>query len=427
MQTCEASIIAPLSYRCTYWTRTAISPAGCVGRPERGNECAPCDQTSQRFNSRIWKISRHGVVAGKRLGICRAKSGNADNDAFNNEVPEQPDNSTRMRGRSGNKDTGKQNNSDEGAAETKYSDRGWTGYNIQDFLEEGIPIGAEHGEGFTSYRPSGGPLHLDVELLNDRMRQTGKRRARFALKPDEAFGAIFALDGVLCDTRPLQKKSWELLAAEEGFKMPSVPRPIYGVGVERVISEVFRWTQDPRDVRRLAARLSEIYRDEFIQRPVLLPGVMDWLMAMAKVGLPCAVTSHMERARVVGALTSMGVSEFFQAIVSAEDDMESKAQRYLSAAVKIDRPPLKCVVFEDDPRGVTAAHNCSMKSIAVLGSYKAYELQQADLTVSSMDELSIVNIRRLFANQGDELMDLKTEKIGKETRKPRRLRHGTLW
>ena len=89
---------------------------------------------------------------------------------------------------------------------------------------------------------------------------------------------------------------------------------------------------------------------------------------------------------------------FLQAIVTEEDDMESMAHRFLSAAVKVrtigsktstfsivahfpwlidylfqlDRKPSKCVVFEDDPRGITAAHNCTMMAIALIGAHPAY-------------------------------------------------------
>jgi beta-phosphoglucomutase-like phosphatase (HAD superfamily) len=39
---------------------------------------------------------------------------------------------------------------------------------------------------------------------------------------------------------------------------------------------------------------------------------------------------------------------------------------------QLDRKPSKCVVFEDDPRGVTAAHNCTMMAVALIGAHPAY-------------------------------------------------------
>jgi beta-phosphoglucomutase-like phosphatase (HAD superfamily) len=79
----------------------------------------------------------------------------------------------------------------------------------------------------------------------------------------------------------------------------------------------------------------------------------------------------------------------------------------LSAAMKLHRPPNMCVLVDAAPEGITAAHNCTMKAIAVPGRFKAYQLTQADLTCTSLASLTVFNIRKLFANQGQEFMDLK--------------------
>ncbi|CAI6001254.1 unnamed protein product [Closterium sp. NIES-64] len=143
-----------------------------------------------------------------------------------------------------------------------------------------------------------------------------------------------------------------------------------------------------------------------------LEGVQEWLDALQKAGVPCAVATSIDRLTLLSALDRMKLLHHFQAFVTAEDDMESMAHRFLSAAVKLDRAPAKCVVFEDDPRGITAAHNCSMKAVALIGTHPAYELKQADLAVSSYAELSVINLRRLFANRGHgiEHMELKKQR-----------------
>jgi hypothetical protein len=59
----------------------------------------------------------------------------------------------------------------------------------------------------------------------------------------------------------------------------------------------------------------------------------------------------------------MGLSEFFIASVTSEDGMETLAQRFLSAAIKLGRPPDHCVAFVPGSlAGITAAHNCTMKA-----------------------------------------------------------------
>lgn len=67
-------------------------------------------------------------------------------------------------------------------------------------------------------------------------------------------------------------------------------------------------------------------------------------------------------------------------------------------------------------QGIAAAHNCTMKAVAVQGDYKGYELKQADLTCSSLNELTIYNLRRLFSNRGAEFMDYHKEQYNIQPR-----------
>ncbi len=64
-------------------------------------------------------------------------------------------------------------------------------------------------------------------------------------------------------------------------------------------------------------------------------------------------------------LERMCLHDHFDAMVTAEDDMESIAQQLLSASMKLSRPPNMCVYFAVTPEGITAAHNCTMKAVAV--------------------------------------------------------------
>ena len=109
---------------------------------------------------------------------------------------------------------------------------------------------------------------------------------------------------------------------------------------------------------------------------------------------------------------------------AADDDMETVAQRYLSAAIKLGRPPNQCVVFAGSPTAVTAAHNASMRAVALMGPHKAFALKAADLTCASLSELSVLNIRRLFANRGSEHMDLTHKFVGQPPPR-RRITHAT--
>lgn len=286
------------------------------------------------------------------------------------------------------------------------------------FMDENI--GAEHGEGFETFRPRG-PLKVDVDYLNDRMRERGLQRIRYAMKPDEAFGLIYSWDNVLADTKALRLEAWKQLAFEkekiidEDFE---TQRQILCMGTEHVLRKVLCWVEADSQLQQFKERLAEIYYEKLSKIKAPMEGLKEWLEALQTAGVPCAVASSLDRFNLLAALQRMGLYKYFQAFITEEDGMDSMAHRFLSAAVKLDRPPLKCVVFEDDPRGIAAAHNCSMKAVALIGSHPAYELTQADLAVSSFSELSVINLRRLFANRGAEFMDL--QKQPSEKTPPRR-------
>lgn len=276
-------------------------------------------------------------------------------------------------------------------------------------------IGAEYGEGFETFRMDG-PLKVDVDYLNEKLQGCFLQRIRHAMKPDEAFGLIFSWDNVVADTRSLKLDAWRQLAMEIGEDFPNdvyVQRTILHAAPEYILQKVLRWEKSESEFETLKSRLLHIYYENLLKIDMPMDGLKEWLDALYTAGVPCALVSCLDRKSMLEPLERMGLNKYFQAFVTEEDGMESIAHRFLSAAIKLDRKPSKCVVFEDDPRGVTAAHNCTMMAVALIGPHPAYELVQADLAVASFSELSIMNLKRLFANRGTNFMDLQKQIIEK--------------
>uniref|UniRef100_A0A7S2T612 Haloacid dehalogenase-like hydrolase n=1 Tax=Chloropicon primus TaxID=1764295 RepID=A0A7S2T612_9CHLO len=272
-------------------------------------------------------------------------------------------------------------------------------------------VGAEYGDtGFVDFRFSG-DVRLDVDKLNERLEVKGATRIRHSgIAPDEAHGLIFTWDGVITDTKDLLREAWKQLAEEEDFKWPEIERPfIYESVPERAITEMLCWTRDFAYARRLGYRLNEIYFEKFEESSQALPGVEEWLQKVDEFNIPKAVVSTMSRDAVTNALDRLSLGQVFDALVTAEDDMDTHASQLLSASIKIARPPKKCVTFTGSPAFITASHNCTMKAVGMVGTYRHYDLAHADLTISKMDELSLINVRRLFARDGENFMDLKTQ------------------
>ncbi|KAG6599953.1 5-amino-6-(5-phospho-D-ribitylamino)uracil phosphatase, chloroplastic-like isoform X1 [Cucurbita pepo subsp. pepo] len=294
------------------------------------------------------------------------------------------------------------------------------------FMQEAI--GAEYGEGFESFRPDG-PMKVDVDFLNDRLQEGFLKRIRYSMKPDEAYGLVFSWDNVVADTQTLKLNAWKQLASEEGKRVPEdgdVQKLMLYAGADQVLQKLLLWGMAESELDRLKLRFSELYYRGLLSLKTPVDGLKEWLDAVSTARIPCAIVSSLDRIHMLEALDRMSLKKYFQAIVTEEDDMESMAHRFLSAAVKLDRKPSKCVVFEDDPRGITAAHNCTMMAIALIGAHPAYDLVQADLAVGSFNELSVINLRRLFANKGSTFMELQKQSAEKAPSK-RKLRIDTIF
>ncbi|CAD6342751.1 unnamed protein product [Miscanthus lutarioriparius] len=66
-------------------------------------------------------------------------------------------------------------------------------------------------------------------------------------------------------------------------------------------------------------------------------GLREWLDAVQIAGIPCAVASSLDRRCMIKALDRMALSKYFKAIVTDEDDMESIANRFLSADMDLQK------------------------------------------------------------------------------------------
>jgi len=214
------------------------------------------------------------------------------------------------------------------------------------------------------------------------------------------WGALFDWDGVIIDSSRHHEKAWELLAAEENLPLPpDAFRLGFGRKNQIIIPEIYRWSNNPAEIERLGARKEELYREQLAADTLEpLPGVREWLEALRQAGVPCAVGSSTPRANLDAAMGRLGLAEFFQAIVSAEDVTLGKPhpEVFLTAAKRIGCPPQRCVVFEDALAGIAAARAGGMRIVAVATTHPLKELAHADLAIRTMSELSVEQLARWF-------------------------------
>jgi beta-phosphoglucomutase-like phosphatase (HAD superfamily) len=117
--------------------------------------------------------------------------------------------------------------------------------------------------------------------------------------------------------------------------------------------------------------------------------------------MACGVTSYLDEDQVDILLEYAGLAELLprDVRVSLTNGYNRDSQQILGVALRIERRPDHCVLFDSSPGASAAAHEVDMRSVAIIGSYPRYELLTADTTASSFEELTAMNIRRLFGER----------------------------
>ena len=203
---------------------------------------------------------------------------------------------------------------------------------------------------------------------------------------------LFDLDGVVVDSNALHVASWQAVARRHGFAC-SDPEHIgkCGLRTATVIRDLLRWPVSAEEAARIGFEKEEIYRD-WIRTDGIppIPGVQAFLAEAGRLGIPCAVGSSAPRENVAACLQALGLERAFQATVSGADVARGKPAPdiFLKAAAALGQAPAECLVFEDAPAGIAAAHAAGMRAWALQTSHARAELAAADAIVPDFQALS---------------------------------------
>ena len=185
-------------------------------------------------------------------------------------------------------------------------------------------------------------------------------------RPSQPQGIIFDCDGTLADTMPLHWRSWQVIAARHGFRLPQ--DRFYSLGgvpardILKLLSAEQGIALDPLAVAREkeAEYLPLIAQVEPINTVV---GT-----ARAHYGrIPLAVASGGTRRVIEQVLDHLGIRHLFQAVVTTEDVVNQKPALdiFLEAARRIGVPPQFCRAYEDTDLGMKAIRAAGMEAVDV--------------------------------------------------------------
>jgi beta-phosphoglucomutase len=189
---------------------------------------------------------------------------------------------------------------------------------------------------------------------------------------------IFDLNGTMINDMEYHTKGWlHVLNNDLGgnFSYGQVKKEMYGKNSE-VIKRFFgpdRFTNE--ELNDLSEEKERRYRKEFLPELKLLPGLDQFLQKAKDAGVKMAIASAAIPSNIDFVLDGLHIRDYFGAIVSAHDVVESKPhpETFLKAAKLLGVPPTDCLVFEDAPKGAEAAQNAGMKTIVLTTTHKPGE------------------------------------------------------
>lgn len=190
------------------------------------------------------------------------------------------------------------------------------------------------------------------------------------IPPRDFDGYIFDCDGTLADNMPLHYRAWSRAMADFGGKYPE--ELFYEWGgrpTARIVSALNERFGLTMDVDAVVHRKEKYYLELIPEVRPMAEVVECARRAREKARLSVASGGH--RALVVATLRALGILEWFDAVVCAEDYERGKPHPdpFLLAAKLMGVTPAGCVVFEDSPTGIEAAKAAGMAWVFVASSH----------------------------------------------------------
>jgi beta-phosphoglucomutase len=216
---------------------------------------------------------------------------------------------------------------------------------------------------------------------------------------DDTTGVIFDMDGVLVDSYQAHFESWRMIAAEEGL---TITEKQFAATFGRTSREIIAawWGEEltEEEIRKLDDRKEAAYRQILANDFPAMPGVRALIERLHNAGMALAIGSSGPPENIEVILDHLQAQSLFQAVVSGADVTRGKPdpQVFLKAAQRLGIPPDRCVVVEDAPLGVDAAHGAGAAAIGFASTGRTREgLAKAELVVDSLEEITPEVVRRL--------------------------------
>lgn len=211
---------------------------------------------------------------------------------------------------------------------------------------------------------------------------------------------IFDVDGVLVDSYEAHQRSWQAIARDEGVDFSDADfASSFGRTSREIVRQFWRIKNEAR-IRDIDDRKESLYRLMVADSFPAMDGAVELIDALRSADIALAMGSSGPPENLELALDQLDRRLAFSAVVSGRDVHRGKPdpEVFLLAARRLGVPPASCVVIEDAPAGVMAAHAGGIACVALLSRgrlAKDFQTLAPEWMTESLREITPTLIRRL--------------------------------
>ena len=198
------------------------------------------------------------------------------------------------------------------------------------------------------------------------------------------------MDGVIFDTEREYLKEWNKIFEKYGYEMKKeIYVSVMGRGRKKV-KEIFKENfGDDLPIEEMYIEKDKMLKEAIENNEVpLKQGALELLEFLKKNGYKTALATSAKKDRVKSQVTHAKMNNLFDAIVCADDIVNSKPnpEIFLKAAEKVNIKPENCIVIEDSEAGIRAAFNAGMIAFHVK------DLKEADENIMKYCDKNFENL-----------------------------------
>jgi HAD superfamily hydrolase (TIGR01509 family) len=201
---------------------------------------------------------------------------------------------------------------------------------------------------------------------------------------------IFDMDGVIIDSNPFHKVALKQFCQKYGHDLSEeeLKEKIYGRTNKDWIANVFGKLDDKK-LKAYADEKEALFRKLYEQSIHALTGLINFLDATERIGIPCAIATSAPRANVDFTLNRTGIEKYFPVILDESFVSKGKPdpEIYIKTVAALGLEPEMCVVFEDSLSGVEAGKRAGCKVVGLATTHTAEELSSTKLVINDFSEI----------------------------------------